>query len=407
LPELKGSEDLFDDATMRWLVSGIVLAVIAGGAVIALRRRGPLIAPPRRHRFVPWSGMELALVLLAYAIFQILPGQILVALGLIAQSNAATMPSAESLYKYIWASVLIAPWYVPAMLLFLWFRSNTKPRHLGITTWRWRESLALAYTTSALVVPMVYGLNFLAYQSMRWTGGQPHEHPLQRLVESVDSGRVSPFAIALTAFQAVVAAPIVEEFVFRGVMLPWLSQRSWGGWLAMAGGIAIGLNSMSRSGGGLNWIPLAFVVVVSALGCWFTLRPGPEQWSRRAIVGTAILFAMLHVDVWPSPVPLLVLGLALGWCAHRSRNLLASITLHAIFNGLSIILMLTGLQGQGELKNTPQPSEEVTKTEEPKLPRRLGHSMSEPPGPSPAPDGHVEDTPTQVPVPGETTGPKK
>jgi hypothetical protein len=119
------------------------------------------------------------------------------------------------------------------------------------------------------------------------------------------------------------------------------------------------------------------------------------------------LFAMLHVDVWPSPVPLLVLGLALGWCAYRARNLLAPVTLHAIFNGLSIILMLTGLQGQGELKKTPQSSEEVTKTEEPKLPPRLGHSTSEPATPIPAPDGHVEDTPTQLPAPGGTTGPMK
>ncbi len=393
-----------DTLTMRWLVGGVMLIVIAGGAIVAFRRRGPLIAPHREHRFIPWSGLELALSLFIYVAFQSLPLMVLQKFGLIKEADHATSITGHTLYKLVWASVLIGPWTVPAILLFLWARSQTKPRHVGLTKWRWRESLALGYASFAVVAPMVYGVNFLAYQVVRWTGSHVQPHPLQRLVES----GVSPLAIALTAFQAAVLAPIVEEFVFRGVMLPWLSQRYWGGWLAMVGGIAIGLGNLSYDGAQWNWTPLGFVVCVSALGYLFTRGPGRVQWNRRAIVGTAILFAMLHVNVWPQPVPLLVLGLGLGWCAYRSRSLIAPITLHALFNGTSMLLMLLGVQGTLAPKNRPQeqPSN-VTETEAWTPPQRLGHSMSEPQAQSPDSDDHGGDKPARSPAPGGTNSPMK
>jgi membrane protease YdiL (CAAX protease family) len=401
---LKGSRELVDDATMRWLVGGTIIAAILGGAAVAFPCRGPLIAPPRGHRFVPWSGLELALALFVYFLFQYLPGQVLLGLGLIEQTDPTKAPTPGALYRLIWGSVLVGPWYVPLMLLFFWRWSKTKPRHFGLTTWRWRESIALAYSTAVIIVPMVYGVNFLAHRAAQWTGSKPHPHPLQSLIES----GVSPMAIALTAIQATLIAPLVEEFLFRGVMLTWLSQRWWGGYLAMAGGVAIGWNNfISSSGKELNWTPLGFVVVACLLAYLFTNRPRPEQWARRAIAGTAILFAMLHVEVWPSPVPLLLLGLALGWCAYRARNLLASFTLHAIFNAVSILLILGGLEFSDRYHKTVAPAPNVTESAAPKLPPRLAQPPSEPPPPTRASGGRAEGSPKRPPGPGDMSGPMK
>ena len=47
---------------------------------------------------------------------------------------------------------------------------------------------------------------------------------------------------------------------------------------------------------------------------------------------------MMHYQVWPSPVPLFILGVALGWLAHRSRGLFAPILLHALFNATNLTL---------------------------------------------------------------------
>ncbi len=213
------------------------------GAAVAFWRRRSWIAPFREHQFVPWTGMEVSLVLFAYFIFQSIPGILLVVFKVIPESAQPSPLSSDSLYKLHWASIFIMPWYVPAMLLLLWRRSQTKPRHVGLTPWRWREAIALGYVSAAIILPMANGLNYLAYQTVRWTGSEPQEHALQRLAES----DISPIAVVLVALQAIVIAPVVEEFVFRGVMLRWLSQRPWGGWLAMAGGIAIGLGNVKSS----------------------------------------------------------------------------------------------------------------------------------------------------------------
>ena len=33
--------------------------------------------------------------------------------------------------------------------------------------------------------------------------------------------------------EAVIAAPVREELLFRGILLPWLGERKWGGDLAL------------------------------------------------------------------------------------------------------------------------------------------------------------------------------
>src|SRR5207245_1648533 len=126
-----------------------------------------------------------------------------------------------------------------------------------------------------------------------------------------------PTTLLLVAVMAVVMAPLAEEILFRGVMLPWLGRRWWGGWAAMAASIVMGLAAFGETG---SRAPLAFALTASLLGIAFTFPHAGEQWARRAIIGTALLFAMMHSQVWPHPVPLFVLGLALGWLAHRSRG---------------------------------------------------------------------------------------
>jgi membrane protease YdiL (CAAX protease family) len=148
----------------------------------------------------------------------------------------------------------------------------------------------------------------------------------------------SPIACTVMIVQAVFVAPFTEEFIFRGVMLPWLSRSWWGGWVAMVGAVVF---TMLYAPG--QWQPLAFALLICLLGFAYTFPQAGEQWVRRSIIGTALLFAMVHVNVWPSPMPLFVLGLALGWAAHRTRGLIAPIVLHSLFNAVSAIVLLFGL----------------------------------------------------------------
>jgi CNT family concentrative nucleoside transporter len=52
------------------------------------------------------------------------------------------------------------------------------------------------------------------------------------------------------------------------------------------------------------------------------------------VYASAALFAVVHSAIWPSPIPLFLLGLGLGWLAVRTRGVLAP----AIVHGLSWLL---------------------------------------------------------------------
>jgi hypothetical protein len=82
-------------------------------------------------------------------------------------------------------------------------------------------------------------------------------------------------------------------------------------------------------------------------------NPAPLNWPRDlsskagrapvgpAVFGTALLFGMLHVGVWPTPIALFVLGLGLGWLAWRTQSLVGPIVLHSLFNAVGSLRFLS------------------------------------------------------------------
>jgi membrane protease YdiL (CAAX protease family) len=342
-------------------VGGIVLA----GAIYCLHwrqspKRVSLIPPHRRFRSVPWSGMELLLVLCIYFGSQLLIPLLLHALGIVHAAKDFSDFSISELQAISIVSMLTAPLVIAVSVRLLWEHSQTRPRHLGISRWRWRSSLCLGYLAFLMMTPTVLGISYLANYLIHLLGRKSIEHPLTRL----GGPDASPLGCALMILQAMVAAPVLEEFVFRGVIQPWLAKRWWGGWSAIAAAITITL--LQAPPDQEQWMPTAFVLVVGVLGFVYTLPRADEQWIRRSIIGTSLLFAMIHTNVWPSPMPLFVLALALGWVAHRTRNLMAPIVLHSLFNGVAAVVLLTGLfdqpNGNAEIPAETRPAAISTST---------------------------------------------
>jgi membrane protease YdiL (CAAX protease family) len=83
--------------------------------------------------------------------------------------------------------------------------------------------------------------------------------------------------------------------------------------------------------------PAAFVLLLAPILLFIRRTARPEV--AGGIFGTAVLFAAAHSAVWPSPIPLLPLGLVLGWLAHRTRSLAGPVALHALFNSIACIEM--------------------------------------------------------------------
>jgi membrane protease YdiL (CAAX protease family) len=113
-------------------------------------------------------------------------------------------------------------------------------------------------------------------------GWQPKS---QTAVELLTGAPLWPTGIYL-GFFTVVLAPVAEEFIFRGVLFPFVRQ--------------------------LGWPKLA----------WF---------------GVSFLFALIHGSA-AIFIPLFVLALALTWLYEKTGSLLAPIVVHSLFNAANLVI---------------------------------------------------------------------
>lgn len=247
----------------------------------------------------------------------------------------------------LWSNTLAWPFQVLTFpLLFATF-SKTRPEELGLTTRRLgRNVLAGAVGTIALTPP-VFGINWFVTHLYLWAGQEGVEkHPLDIIAQQ----GLFRAEWAILIFSATVAAPILEELSFRGVLQPWLAGRRWRGHLTMLGSLAVtiayrwsdlldawpkGVPALATAA-----TPALFVLALLPLYllmCWRGRTPlGP------AIFAASLLFACVHATVWPTPVPLFVLALGLGILAYRTRSLVGPIVLHGLFNAVSCVQLLMG-----------------------------------------------------------------
>lgn len=134
------------------------------------------------------------------------------------------------------------------------------------------------------IMPIVFVTSFL-YQLFLYTAGYPVT--LQDVVVIFLEPQ-SGWSLFLLLLLAVVVAPLVEETLFRGILLPVLMKK---------------------------------------------MSPGA------AIVISSAFFAVIHQHL-PSFVPLFVLAVVLAMLYIYSGSLWPSVILHAIFNGVSVCILL-------------------------------------------------------------------
>jgi membrane protease YdiL (CAAX protease family) len=122
-----------------------------------------------------------------------------------------------------------------------------------------------------------------------------HAEPPQRELLDLMARLRGPLALVLTFLTVAVLAPVFEELVFRGFLLPWLDQR---------------------------------------------LRPrlGLTAGRGAAIALSGFSFALIHLQPGGLPV-LAALGMVLGLAFARTGNLLTAILVHGLWNG-GVFLML-------------------------------------------------------------------
>lgn len=273
----------------RLLASTVLpLLLLLLGSSLLLRdlwrlRRGKLPQAP------PLSGPPLGLVdqTLLIAGGFVLVGEVLVPELLqtpLQKGLPALIPSAalaQGLQVLILYLTLTA---VPLLMLAALLRRAGPMPEGGWLRWGWRplrDAAAQAVLTLLKVLPAVALAGWLVDKLGNDPGGS---NPMLDLVLN----RPEPLALACFLLTAVVVAPLFEETLFRGVLLPGLA-----GWL------------------------------------------GP----RGAVLLSAALFAAAHLSLveW---LPLFVLGCGLGLLRLRSGRLGPSVLMHALWNALTFVNLL-------------------------------------------------------------------
>ena len=321
------------------LVAAAAVPVGFAAWLISKRNHQPIFLPIRRWS-APWSGYEvLILFITATAAPTSLISPILSASGFYpaVYGPEAAQETWEPMQS-LWSSVFFTPMFVGVVWCVL---------RLAYPNWRSggfapAPRVAGGIATWLILHPIVVAVHFAVLAVFLLQEWRPDSHPLETKFRE---GRPVVDDI-LFAIQAALAAPLLEEVLFRGALVPWLLGKRNRPAILM--GLAIVLAvvfSIRQSDDGQTEMragSVIFAALLLALGAVLHVRVKRHRRTMGAIYSSAALFALVHSTVWPSPIPLFVLGLGLGWLTIRTRGILAPVIVHGLFNAVSVLFVLRG-----------------------------------------------------------------
>lgn len=175
---------------------------------------------------------------------------------------------------------------IPALLWFVRANELTVTSAFGLRTGSRRRAILSGVGSTVVALPVIYGLQALSVVVLKAVGMKPDAQENVRLL--LEGGLALRAYIAVFA---VVVAPLVEEALFRGVLLTFFRD-----------------------------------IGHCRAGVWIT----------------AILFGLVHFNR-AAFVPLAVFGLLLAWLYERTGNLLAPLAAHATFNLAPFVMLALGI----------------------------------------------------------------
>lgn len=227
----------------------------------------------------PWSWTDVAHVVFALLLLHVLVlgiVQTIQTVGHLRSSDERMVWVVAHSIALHWATLVIVAWRAYGRGI-SWRVGFGHPRAT------WREGVGKGVVCYMAAIPMlvIYAATYQWW--LQWSGREPGMQDMVELFAGMDRGWLYYYFI----FLAVVMAPISEELLFRGILLPALARR-------------MGLGA--------------------------------------AVVISAVLFAMLHFHI-PSLVPLIVFSVALSLAYLYTENLAVPVVMHMLFNGVSLIVM--------------------------------------------------------------------
>ncbi len=224
-------------------VAYALVAILAIVVIVAmhLRRREPLLPLPRL-RPGRWTGATVfAHIVLCFSC-------LFLASSLLSNLRVFTqwLPENASFERRSnFASPVGYTLFLATSFSALYYLNRTTVTQAGLSLLRWRPNAILGAGAFLLATPVVLGTLALC---MLFAQKQPH------LLERLASASPSSFEWLLIFLQAVVFAPIVEEWLFRGLLQGWLRRTNLLGHATLIA-IAVGMTA-SNSGSSAKPTPV-------------------------------------------------------------------------------------------------------------------------------------------------------
>jgi membrane protease YdiL (CAAX protease family) len=292
------------------LVVGLLSASFWAWAQVLRRlRRGEEPVPYEPRRPVPWPGAATLVVALLYLLLQGAAAGLVHGRHQAGDGDAVEDPFQllHVLQGHAVACVLVL--FISPLVLKA-FAPETRLADMGFDFSRPADDVRLGVVAFFAVVPPVLLVQVL----VSLVFGES-KHPL---VEGWKQGGGRELLV-WSIVGAVVAAPVVEEFLFRGVLQGWFERL-----FAPSG--------ESQAAMPPDETAAAAVAETSA-----------PQSSSAAIVVGSILFALAHLGNGPDPIPIFFLALGLGYLYRQTHRLLPGIVVHLLLNALSTAVLVLGI----------------------------------------------------------------
>jgi membrane protease YdiL (CAAX protease family) len=213
----------------------------------------------------------------------------------------------------------------------------------GRIDWDWRglglgstgvfRDIGIGMWVLLLMLPPISVINI----ATSLASGIEYNHPI------IDAIKNYPWLVGIVAFQAVIVAPITEEFLFRGVLIGWFESAHFGrtanailfGWKPHAStSETLAIEQPYDGGRDDKASPYSSPAPGGAIPSATSDRYSSPWWPA---ILSGVLFGLAHFSYGVSWVPLVIFGIILGRVYQLRQSLLMCIAVHMLFNGINIL----------------------------------------------------------------------
>jgi membrane protease YdiL (CAAX protease family) len=207
-------------------VTAYALVAVLGALILAglwkvKANRLPSWLPLRRLRRISWNGTDILIVFFTMNLVGSLVHESLQKAGFFESLYGAAVDLSTRARELLWSSTLAQLMALGLIVLGLRQMRGTRLAELGLSCSRAGVNIAVGFVLWLIFVPLMEAVQYLAFVAT--PQGWADEHALN--IAGHQPLEISEWLLLIT--EAVVLAPLLEEIVFRGVLLGWQLRRGW------------------------------------------------------------------------------------------------------------------------------------------------------------------------------------